>query len=179
MSSLTLPRWMPPGSGLMQMGGRAALLVSVLCLAACAAKPPPPVVTTVSLSVTAGADANPDARKRASPVNVRVYALKSAAPFESADFFSLYEKDVATLGADLVQREEFLLRPGEVKAMELKLGPEAKTLAVMAAFRDLEHARWRQVHTLDIGKPVEVNVSLKGSQLGLAHKLLPPPPEKK
>ena len=149
----------------------------MLCLVACA-KPPPPVVTTVNLSVTAGADANPDARKRASPVTVRVYALKSAAPFESADFFSLYEKDVATLGADLVQREEFLLRPGEVKTMELKLGSEAKTLAVMAAFRDLEHARWRQVHAVDIGKPVEVNVSLKGSQIGLTHKLLPSPEKK-
>lgn len=179
MSSLTLPRWMFSGK-LPTLGTRTAVLVSVLCLAACAAKPPPPpVVTTVSLSVTAGADANPDARKRASPVTVRVYALKSAAPFESADFFSLYEKDVATLGADMVQREEFLLRPGEVKSMELKLGAEAKTLAVMAAFRDLEHARWRQVHILDIGKPVEVNVSLKGSQIGLTHKLLPPPPEKK
>jgi tRNA-dihydrouridine synthase len=68
------------------------------------------VVTTVAVTLTAGADANPDARGRASPLTVRVYAMKAPGPFEGADFFSLFEKDQATLGAELVQREEVLLR---------------------------------------------------------------------
>ncbi|REM68980.1 type VI secretion system lipoprotein TssJ, partial [Mycobacterium tuberculosis] len=38
-----------------------------LLLAGCAAKP---VVTTVAVTLTAGADANPDARGRASPLTV-------------------------------------------------------------------------------------------------------------
>jgi type VI secretion system protein VasD len=157
---------------------RWAAVSLALALAGCASPPPPPIVSNIQLSVAAGADANPDARKRASPVTVRVYALKSSAPFDAADFFSLYEKDTATLGAELVQREEFLLRPGEEKAMPLKFGPEVKAIGVMAAFRDLERARWRAVHVVDVGKSVELKVKLSGSQIGLEHKELPLPVKK-
>jgi type VI secretion system protein VasD len=152
---------------------RWAAVLLALALAGCASPPPPPVVSNIQLSVAAGADANPDARKRASPVTVRVYALKSSAPFDAADFFSLYEKDTATLGAELVQREEFLLRPGEEKAIPLKFGPEVKAIGVMAAFRDLERARWRAVHVVDVGKSVELKVKLSGSQVNLEQKELP------
>jgi type VI secretion system protein VasD len=158
---------------------RLAVTVGVLGLAACASPPPPPpppVVSEIQLSVIAGADVNPDARKRASPVTVRIYALKSAAPFEAADFFSLFEKDTATLGSELVQREEFLMRPGDQKALPMKFGPEVKAIGVMVAYRDLERARWREVHTIDIGKAVDLKVRLNGSQIALEKKLLPPPP---
>ena len=157
---------------------RIAFMLGGLALVGCATPPPPPVVSELQLSVVAGADVNPDARKRASPVLVRIYALKSAAPFEAADFFSLFEKDTATLGGELVQREEFLLRPGEEKALPLKFGPEVKAIGVMVAFRDLERARWRDVHSIAIGKPAELKVRLTGSQIGLEHKLLPPPVKK-
>jgi type VI secretion system protein VasD len=151
---------------------RWTIVSAALALAACAS-PPPPVVSVIQLSVAAGNDANPDARKRASPVTVRVYALKSSALFDAADFFSLYEKDAATLGAELVQREEFLLRPGEEKTLSLKLGPEVKAIGVMAAFRDLERARWRAVQVVEVGKSVELKVKLTGSQVSLEHKELP------
>jgi type VI secretion system protein VasD len=118
-------------------------------LAGCA---PKPVVTTVSMNLTAGADANPDARGRASPLTVRVYVLKSPGPFESADFFSLFEKDQATLGAELVQREEVLLRPGESRKLDFTLPADAKAIGVMAAFRDLDRARWREVRPVQTGK---------------------------
>jgi type VI secretion system protein VasD len=118
-------------------------------LAGCA---PKPVVTTVSINLAAAADANPDARGRASPLTVRVYVLKSPGPFEGADFFSLFEKDQATLGAELVQREELLLRPGESKKLDLTLPADAKAIGVMAAFRDLDRARWREVRPVQTGK---------------------------
>jgi type VI secretion system protein VasD len=158
---------------------RLALTLGVLAVAACAkppAPPPPPVVSEIQLQVLAGADVNPDARKRASPVTVRIYALKSAAPFEAADFFSLFDKDTATLGSELVQREEFLMRPGDQKALPLRFGPEVKAIGVMVAYRDLERARWRDVHTIDIGKAVDLKVRLNGSQIAFESRLLPPPP---
>ncbi len=160
---------------------RLGLAMGVLALAACASPPPPPppVVSEIQLQVLAGSDVNPDARKRASPVTVRIYALKSAAPFEAADFFSLFDKDTATLGGELVQREEFLMRPGDQKALPMKFGPEVKAIGVMVAYRDLERARWREVHAIDIGKAVELKVRLNGSQIAMEKKLLPPPPVKK
>ena len=117
------------------------------------------MVTTVAVTLTAGADANPDARGRASPLTVRVYALKSPGPFEGADFFSLFEKDQATLGAELVQREEVLLRPGETKKLDFNLPPDAKSMGVMAAYRDLDRARWREVRPVVTGKAQAMDVT--------------------
>ena len=141
----------------------AALLVAWM-LAGCA-KPPVVIVTPVTMTVAAGADANPDARGRASPLTVRVYALKSAGPFEAADFFSLFEKDTATLGAELVQREEMLLRPGESKKIEMTLPADAKAIGVMAAYRDLDRARWREVRAVEPGKPLVLTVTLGARQI--------------
>ncbi|MET3179826.1 type VI secretion system lipoprotein TssJ [Variovorax sp. NFACC27] len=117
------------------------------------------MVTTVAVTLTAGADANPDARGRASPLTVRVYALKSPGPFEGSDFFSLFEKDQATLGAELVQREEVLLRPGETKKLDFNLPPDAKSMGVMAAYRDLDRARWREVRPVVTGKAQALDVT--------------------
>jgi type VI secretion system protein VasD len=155
-----LPRW--------------ALIGVVMALSACGSPPPAPVVSAIQVVVQAAADVNPDTRKRASPIVVRVYALKSTAAFDAADFFSLFEKDTATLGAELVQREELLMRPGEEKALPWKLGPEVKAIAVMAAFRDLERSRWRNVHVVNIGKATELKVLLSGSQITLEGKPLQP-----
>ncbi len=148
-----------------------ATLCVVAMLAACAS-PPPPVVSTVQVTVVAGPDTNPDARKRASPVTVRMYALKSSAPFDAADFFSLFDKDTATLGAELVQREEMLMTPGQQKTLALKLGPEVKAIAFLVAFRDLERARWRAVQVVDIGKTAELTAKIAGSQVSLEHKVI-------
>ncbi|WP_307696189.1 type VI secretion system lipoprotein TssJ [Variovorax boronicumulans] len=138
------------------------LAAAGLLMAGCASKP---VVTPVSITLTAGADANPDARGRASPLTVRVYALKTPGPFEGADFFSLFEKDQATLGAELVQREEMLLRPGESKKLDLTLPADAKAIGVMAAFRDLDRARWREVRAVVPGQAQVLNVTFGARQI--------------
>ena len=143
------------------------LAAAGLLFTGCAAKP---VVTTASVNLVAGADANPDARGRASPLTVRVYALKSPGPFEGADFFSLFEKDQATLGAELVQREEMLLRPGETKKLDLTLPADAKSIAVMAAFRDLDRARWREVVPVTTGKPQTLTVNFGARQIRIDAK---------
>lgn len=150
---------------------RAALLLGLAMLAAsCAAPPPKPVVTPVSLNLVASSDANPDARGRASPLTVRVYVLKAPGPFEGADFFSLYDKDQATLGAEMVKREELLLKPGETKKLEFTLEPDAKNIAVLAAYRDLERARWRDLKPLEVGKPNNFTVNLAARQVRIEAK---------
>jgi len=140
----------------------ASALVALLAVSACASKP---VVSQVKLSIAAAADVNPDARKRPSPIAVRVYALKSAAAYEAADFFSLFEKDTTVLGADVVAREEFLMRPGDSKPLEMKLPPEAKVLAVFAAYRDLDRSRWRAVRMIEVGKDVNLQIKLTARQV--------------
>jgi type VI secretion system protein VasD len=143
-------------------GGFIKLVVSlllVLGVISCASAPKP-VVSTLQITVEAAADVNPDARRRASPVTVRVYALKTANAFDSADFFAIFEKDQATLGADMVTKEEMLLRPGESKVLNLKLGPDAKTIGYFAAYRDLEKTSWRGKKDLIVGQPANLKIKV-------------------
>ena len=105
-------------------------------------KPDP---TLIEAKVVASLQANPDVRKRPSPVVVRVYELKSRAQFDSADFLSLYERDKDVLGGDLVARDEFVLKPGETKDINRPPQPDTQFLAVLVGFRDLEKARSRAI----------------------------------
>jgi len=122
-------------------------------------------ITRVSLRLVAGADVNPDDAGRASPLLVRLYALKSPSVFTSADFFSLFDKDSATLGADLVQREEVSLRPGQTQTLDLQLKSDAKALGVMAAYRDLKYAHWRELHMLKVGKSYPLKLLFGARQI--------------
>lgn len=130
-------------------GPRARTLRAVACaafalLTACASPPPPPPKPTiVAASLQATVKANPDAHRRPSPVVVRIYELKSSAAFDAADFLSLYERDQATLGAEMGAREEFMLRPGDTQPWEKTVGSEVRFIGVIAAFRDIERARWK------------------------------------
>jgi type VI secretion system protein VasD len=122
----------------------ALAFAAALLAAACAGGPPKP--PTIAGSVVASPSLNLDARQRASPVVLRLYELKSAALFETADFVSLFDKDQATLSSEMLGREELVMQPGETRAIAARpLSPDAKFIGVMAAFRDLERARWRAV----------------------------------
>src|SRR5947207_3053449 len=103
-------------------------LAVLLGLAACAAPPPKPA--TIAATLDAHANVNPDARGRPSPVIVRFYELKSLAAFNAADFFSMFDRDKETLGAELVAREEFDLRPGEKRPLARTLQPDTRYIGV-------------------------------------------------
>jgi type VI secretion system protein VasD len=142
-----------------------------LLMAGCGGKPilaPNPKVLTIN--VLAAASLNPSASGRPSPVVVRVYELKAAAPFEAADFVSLFDKDQAVLGADVVARDEFVLSPGEAVALKRDLTADSKFIAVMAAFRDLERAKWRAVVPLLAGADNALAVRLEASTIVLSKR---------
>lgn len=154
MTQLFLPqdrrRWLLSASG----------AAAVVALPGCSMFSSGPA--TVSTTVVATAQVNPDARRRPSPVVVRVFELKATTLFEQADFVSLFEKDQAVLAAELVSREEFVLRPGESKPITKPLAADTKFIGVMAAFRELERARWRAVVPVVPGKKNVIEVSLDG-----------------
>ncbi len=133
----------------------AALGVALL-LSACASPPKPASVTG---TIQASAQINPSASKRPSPLLIRIYELKSAATFNAADFMSLYQRDQAELAADLLAKEEFVLNPGETKTFAKTLAPDTRFLGVVAAYRDLEHAKWRSVVAIQPSQPQKVTVT--------------------
>ncbi len=111
-------------------------------------------------NLAAGARINPDSHRRPSPVVVRVYELKSSTNFEQADFVSLFDNETATLGTELVNREEMVLRPGESKPLNKTLSADTKFIGVVGAFRELERAGWRAVVPVAAGKKNAVSISL-------------------
>jgi type VI secretion system protein VasD len=122
---------------------------ATLFLSACGGPPKP---AQVSGTIEASTSVNPSVSRRPSPVTVRVYELKTATAFNSADFVSLYQRDQAELGADLLGREEFSLAPGESRPYNKTLSPDTRFIGVFAAYRDLERARWRAVLPVQPGK---------------------------
>lgn len=151
-----------PGSPTGRPGLRAAVVLGAtlalgLAFAGCSSTPRP---TPVSGRLEATARLNPSVSDRPSPVLVRVYELRARPAFDGADFMSLFQSDTATLGADLVAKDEFTLSPGESRPWSRTLSPDTRWLAVFVAFRDLEHAQWRAVAAIENGKRQQATVRL-------------------
>ena len=126
------------------------MLIPPLVAVGCAKAPPP--VTQVEppkqpaearLTISATADANPDASGRPSPVVVRVYQLKGDAAFTDAQFFGLFDEEEQVLGAELISRTEIVLAPSEQRTMDVPVAEEALFVGAVAAFRDIRNAQWR------------------------------------
>lgn len=110
-----------------------------------------PKETRLNGAVAASADVNPDGRRRPSPVLLRLYELKAVAAFNASDFMSLFQRDQAELGADLLLREEFILQPGESRKLDRTLQAQTQFIGVFAAFRDVDRARWRAAEPVRVG----------------------------
>ena len=154
-------------------GIRAGLLaiasVAYAALVGCGgAAPPPPPPTIAALTMTAAADANPDASGAAAPVVVRVYQLAGTAAFEQADFFQLYNNDQAVLGADLLGRDEVTITPGGTQQLVKELKPGVTAIGVVAAFRDIQHANWRATTVPPANKTTAITVTIQGLNVAVA-----------
>lgn len=145
-----------------------AALVAAAALASCggAAAPPPPTIAAVT--ITATADANPDAAGSGAPVAVRVYQLASTAAFEQADFFQLYGNEQAVLGADLLGRDEVLITPGGSQQLVKELKPGVTAIGVVAAFRDIQNAKWRATTVPPPNKTTPIVVTIQGLNVSIS-----------
>lgn len=104
--------------------------------------------TKLVLNIEAAAGVNPDTSLRPSPIKVRIYELKDSAAFSEADYFSLDTADKVTLAADMLVKDEFILRPGESRTLERKSKAQTTAIGVLAGYRDLPNSTWRAVFKL-------------------------------
>lgn len=148
-------------------------MTALLVITGCAKPPaPPPVVpppkpTVLDISLQVSPLANPDARGRASPVVVRVYELKNLTAFQAADFFALFERDKDTLGSELVAKEEMVLQPDDRRAVKRELQADTRFVAVMAAYRDLDRARWRASMPVTLHATELVRIDVQERQISI------------
>lgn len=129
--------------------------------------PPPPEPVPTSGTISAAADLNPSVSNRPSPLIVRLYELRSDAAFNKADFIALYQGDQATLGGDLVAKDEMMIQPGESRPYQRKLAVETRYVAVFAAYRDIERAVWRAIAPVPAGKSLSLAVRAERQALSL------------
>lgn len=107
-------------------------------------------VSTIAVTMSADSGVNPDINNRPSPIVARIYELKSLSVFNNADFFNLFEQDVALLGEEMLMRDELHFQPGEVKMLERELQPDTRYIGVIGAYRDIENATWRRSIEIDV-----------------------------
>lgn len=110
------------------------------------------------MTITAGADANPDATGRPSPVVVRVYQLRTDASFNGAEFFALFDDDRKVLGSELISRDEFVLAPQERRTLDVIVSDQARFVGAIAAFRDIRNSQWRALSAAAPRKGLNIGV---------------------
>src|SRR5690606_18303276 len=101
------------------------------------------VAVPYAIELTADELVNPDTKGRPSPVQVTIYELSSTSAFSSRDFFALQSDPQAALGKELLNSDQVVLRPGEVKTLPYPGNTEARMVGIVAAYRDLEKSQWR------------------------------------
>lgn len=147
-------------------------LAGLVCaIAAGCSSPPKPVVTTVAGSIEASPRLNPSINQRPSPLLMRVYELRTPAAFSNADFMALYQSDQAALATDIVAREEFMLQPGENRAVRKTLAADTRYIGVLGIYRNLEKATWRAVVPVQVGKAQTLTV--KAGELAVTVEVKP------
>jgi type VI secretion system protein VasD len=129
--------------------------------------PAPPKPSVAELSFVIDANLNPDASGRPSPVILRIYELRSVAAFNRADFFSLYERDREQLGPELVSRDELPLMPGGRPQAITTLRSDTRYVGVVAAFRDIERARWRASTPIFVNQTTRMEIKLDRNEVAI------------
>jgi type VI secretion system protein VasD len=129
--------------------------------------PPPPAPTIAQLKLSVSADVNPTQSGEPAPVVVRVYQLTSSTTFDQAEFFRLLNTDAATLGPDLVKKEEYLLPPNGKKEETLTIPDRVEAIGVFAAYREFQTRSWRVTVPVPPHKTTPVSVSVSAAGLSV------------
>jgi type VI secretion system protein VasD len=117
-----------------------------------------PSIASIGGQLIATDDLNPSSNNRPSPLPLRIFELKAATAFNKADFLPLYQAELQALGEELLAREELVLAPGEVRALQKILNPETRFIGVFGAYRSFERAVWRAVAPVQPGKKHQLQI---------------------
>lgn len=146
-----------------------ALFASVL-LAACGAPEEPE--TVVNLRVTAGTSINPDVDGRPSPAVMRIFVLTTEDAFRTATYFELRDESEEILGDTLLAEADMLLNPGTSREQRIIVPNDARTMAVVVDYQDIENAVWRGHISIRTGEENNLRATLRGMEVVLGLSLV-------
>ncbi|TVQ84025.1 MAG: type VI secretion system lipoprotein TssJ [Chromatiaceae bacterium] len=125
-------------------------------------EPPPPELRA---EVVAAPNANRAPTGQGRSLVVRLFELRGDGAFASADYFRLYDDEAATLGGELIAREELTMLPGQRRLLARRLNPEARYLGVIGAFTDIDRANWRALVALTPGQDNRIQVDVGANSI--------------
>lgn len=137
-------------------------VVMIGLLSACAGAPKK---EDLGIQVSATADVNPDMQGRPSPIILHVMELNSTEQFNRLDYMGLTQPSGAGLGAELLNKNQMVLQPGESKALPLELNPMTTAIGLVAGYRDIDNAAWRKVIPITQGKTKAISITLEQTQI--------------
>lgn len=140
------------------------LLLAAAFLAVSCGGPSP---TQIMITVNASPQTNPNSEDQPSPTVVRFYDLTSADKFDNASFFDLFDDDGRTLGADMLARREIEIEPGKTMTVDRVAAPGTVVMGVVAGFRDIDGAKWRDVFPISAGSRNTVIATLQARAVTL------------
>lgn len=122
--------------------------------------------TTLQSKITASDRLNPDINNRASPILLGIYELKSSIPFKGLDYYQISNASHKKLASSVIDFNELEIRPSENKYYKQLLNPNTRYLGLIAAYRNIENAQWKQIieipHT---GSKLKLKIYLNSQQL--------------
>jgi type VI secretion system protein VasD len=136
------------------------IVLVAAALVGCSSSPPPAAKeapkpcepSSPELTITTGDRVNASGGGQGRPVQVRVYQLKSDARVKGAKFEDIWQNDAAALQTDLIKVDEHTVFPSQTKAVKVALNADARSLAVVALFREPQGKSWLVTYDIDAPK---------------------------
>ncbi len=127
---------------------------------------PDPTRAIVTVRVEPGA--SPDLRGRDLPVVVRIFQVKAPGEFEQSDFFELMDRS-PTLAVDGYQLlDELEMVSGEERRSQHEFDSAAGYIGAIAAFRQINGAKWLDIAPVAAEKLNEVTVEIRRLQVDIS-----------
>lgn len=102
--------------------------------------------TTISLSLFASSDVNPNVLGKPSPLEVQVYELEDDSMLMSAGYDQIKKDDKAVLKSNYVKRYDYVLTPSQFKFVNsFKINSDTNYIGVVANFSNPGMSEWKKV----------------------------------
>lgn len=121
------------------------LVILGVLLSGCATSVRPELPIPVEIAIAASERLNPTEEGRPSPVVVRIYELSNQTWFQAADFFELIGMREAPKNEEILDMQEFVAIPGEVRVVRKRANLATRAIGVVAGYRDMDTGAWRSL----------------------------------
>lgn len=125
-----------------------AVALYLLTLNGCGTSEKTPEADKLPVMISASKSINPNMSGKATPVSMTLYELRDSDNFNSSDFFTFMDASDPSLSNDISKVHEYILRPGESREFRLKLASDVNAIGVIAAFREVDKAEWRDLYQI-------------------------------